>query len=220
MRGTKVSKESSYSSKHVSKVSAKESNVGGVGKMTKFKSLDDIPDEIPDNFWGRTSDPAKDISNDSYYYVKESPHQVPPDDEDVYTIQNRLGALSIGNKATKAPPLPLDISRMNNAKLKSQQQQLDSPPPKPPSSKYFDYDETEEEEEEELVDQQTFCPTKPKGAVAFTGDTKHSKHGARDSGAGNDFAPPLPYETDKNASSTNQDGSIYFSKKPRPVNFK
>lgn len=67
--------------------------------------------------------------------------------------------------------------------------------PVPPNSKYFDYDNSADN----FDDDETTAS--PQGRSA-------------------EFIPPLPCESKSSKANAGQEDSIYFSKKPRPVNFK
>eukprot|EP01032_Pedospumella_encystans_P017599 gene17599-20047_t len=196
--------QSSYSNSHASKVKVKEPTESG-GKMTKFRSLDDIPDSFPDSVdFDRSSNyspPDREEYSTGYDgYKGSSAKQERVEDADLYGVRQAIASMKVApaaNVTGKAPPLPYD--HMKSAKdakyVESKHVNMEHHVPVPPNNKYFDYDNSADNFDD---DETTASPQ----------------------GRGAEFIPPLPCESKSSKTNAGQEDSIYFSKKPRPVNFK
>ena len=208
MKGGRSKTTSSYSVSHAAKSKAKESVVSGNGgKMTKFKSLDDIPDAAQDYDWSNNNDQnandnspvyqnssRQDNSFDNYYIseVKISP---------VKELNNDFAAVSINQG--KVPPLPYDQKR-GHAINTNESNSNNNRATIAPQSKYFDYDNSADDFEADEIN-------------SLPSPVQRSKQSNQKEIASSP-APPLP--CDMGGSVVGESDSIYFSKKPRPVNFK
>ncbi|KAJ1413073.1 hypothetical protein B484DRAFT_172185 [Ochromonadaceae sp. CCMP2298] len=232
----------SYAVSH-DKKTGKNGDAGG--KMTKFKSFDEIPDSF--DAWAgdenertvrvtaQVSSPVRwhsqqqqqpqhqesyGITKESYGITKES-----------YGITQGMASMSFAPSMSSAPPLPYD--HLHSKPPQRQQQQQQQQAPLPPQSKYFDYAEEEEEygggggddysenanDPPGMRQAQQPQPQQPQRQGARVGGGGGGGNGGGGSGGGGGDVPPLPYESDSRDSKKQQD-SIYFSKKPRPVDFK
>jgi len=191
----------SYSTSHASKAKAKEPTESA-GKMTKFRNLDDIPDTFPDSMdFGSYNPPDHERGIGEYDgYKDRSAKQESEEDSDLYGVRQAVASMKVApaaNVTGKAPPLPYD--HMKSAKdakhVESKHSHMEYHVPVPPNSKYFDYDNSADNFDD---DETTASPQ----------------------GRGAEFIPPLPCESKSSKENAGQEDSIYFSKKPRPVNFK
>lgn len=228
---TRTKANPSYSSSHLSKAKTKETPQ--VGKMTKFRSLDDIPDSFPDsvNYGGSTNDDEDEDEDVGSHFQQDRPahnnlygiHNQTANvscssnrsavNEDDSGIRHAVSSLALSqpksqvpyssNGNGKAPPLPYDQFNPKPIKPPPPTNQV----PALPNSKYFDYDNSADDFENDEI---PYCS--PKNKYNAVNGSKPS-FGAKDA----DFAPPLPCESSSKAAA---EDSIYFSKKPRPVNFK
>jgi len=182
--------------------------------MTKFKNLDDIPDSFPDSM-GADDDFNAEYAHTSQHSCMHTQVQqrssgsvecALQEDADLYGIRQAVAAFKVSAApAGKAPPLPYD--QLNSARGQAPRQ-VTNQIPVPPTSKYFDYDNSPDDFDLD-EDEQRSSParfTKGKGIAAGSSEAE--------------CVPPLPYETISAKGGSGQQDSIYFSKKPRPVNFK
>lgn len=246
MKGAPRNKPSaSYTGSHVNKV--KSTTVAGGeagGKMTKFKSLDEIPDAGPDFDWGSNSDAYGGDNNydDSGYSpsykaaASSPPLRGKPDSrcsagvqsyakQDQYVASGKVDSASKA-KASKIPPLPYDQHK-SASKHVSNQNQNQQQIPAPPSSKYFDYDNGSDNFDD---DDEVYSPKSKMFAIQKANYSSIGAAGGAGQGVGAgsgarspEFVPPLPCETKGAAGgkgAVSEQDSIYFSKKPRSVNFK
>lgn len=199
--------------------------------MTKFKSLDDIPDALQDFEWASDEISFKEDEYDGEFQSKAqsndyedlSPNFQKPvsgGKQNNYLQSHPAGQKEVPTKAgtAKVPPLPYDQSR-SSTKNQRAANQLSNQIPVPPSSKYFDYDNGDDNFDD---DDEVYSP---KSKTFSIQKVNYSAIGG--SGAGRrspEFAPPLPYEanaaSDGGKGAVAEQDSIYFSKKPRPINFK
>lgn len=203
---------SSYASNHASKAKVKEPADAG-GKMTKFRNLDDIPDSFPDSMG------MDDEYIEEYDYKSQQTYIHPPvqqqasvertrkEEADLYGIRQAVATLKVSPAAStgKVPPLPYD--QLNSARGQNTKQAASNQIPAPPNSKYFDYDNSAEDfdlDEDERPSPTRLAKGKNIVAVASAGE----------------YVPPLPCESSSSKGDAGLQDSIYFSKKPRPVNFK
>lgn len=187
--------QSSYSISHASKIKAKEP-AESAGKMTKFRNLDDIPDTFPDSveFSGSnnySSGDKDDLNREYDNYKVSSPKCEREKDFDAYGIRQAVACMKVTPVAHSGGKAPpLPYDSIKIPK----EANIKGHVPVPPNNKYFDYDN---------------------GAEDFDDDeTSASPLG------GAEFIPPLPCESKSGKPGAGQEDSIYFSKKPRPVNFK
>lgn len=240
MKGNRSKPSASYAGSHAQKVksTATTSAAGGEagGKMTKFKSLDEIPDSQPDYDWSNDGNTYEDNYDDDYDN-KQSGFQHQSSDKNVPRSPpstNKPGSISaqsynapmqpvvVGRKAetnqpkghiSKIPPLPYDQTKSANKPSLPVSNQI----PAPPNSKYFDYDNGDDN----FDDDEVYSPNSKAFAIK---KVNYSSIGGAGGAAPRspEFVPPLPCESkasgDKGAAA--EQDSIYFSKKPRPVNFK
>lgn len=196
---SRVNVNSSYTISHANKIQTKQSKDAG-GKMTKFRSLDDIPDSFPDNMDeldDRTTH-STHVQPPLFHNNGESLRQ-----ETAYLNQAIPSLRVLPAQVTgKAPPLPYDnLHSARESIQRSISNATVNQIPVPPNSKYFDYDESADD-----FDADELSPQRTSKTNAVTN--------------GKEVAPPLPCEASSKSGSDQQQDSIYFSKKPRPVNFK
>ena len=234
------------------------------GKMTKFRSLDDIPDSTDDNIWSAQDSNYEDQSNYDDYDNNHSdgkvadsyrpPYQPQPQQQiPVFRPTSNNKPVGATIQTGKAPPLPYESQQQRpgnviasfgqHANLGVNEHQA----PIPPKSKYFDYNNEQEEDETLNLSPQQYTSDERNTKKKSTGVPSPVKkmtaaaipnRAAVPAAAG--FVPPLPYNNASNnvrfgnGVNTNsnydnssavggvdsEDSSIYFSKKPRPVNFK
>jgi hypothetical protein len=206
MKATKQKPAPSYSGSHAVKEKSKVSTNDNGGKMTKFRSLDEIPDASPDYDWGAADSP--DDSNSAYdapqdsqfnnYFIKSAKISSPVEKSPVLAAP------------AKIPPLPYDQSRAAQSKAVYRSPAKPTAPPAQPSSKYFDYDNGDDNFDD---DEMAPLPApSPKKGLRLEASQKT---------AASMPAPPLPCDANQSLGGGSPQGdSIYFSKKPRPVNFK
>jgi hypothetical protein len=204
MKSAKQKPPSSYSVAHASKAKPKVANES-VGKMTKFRSLDDIPDATSDFDWGSSA-----IAPQQEDYFQED-HSFDEYRIKSVKLESPVGKGNSGPSATsntaagKVPPLPYDQSRAAIAKPSAS---LNNNAPVP-ATKYFDYDDGDDDFESDQISLPTPSPKKA---------LRLGEAGAKQGAAAVPMpAPPLPCDTKPNNSEAD---TIYYSKKPRPVEFK
>ena len=196
----------SYSASHAIKAKSKVEEKGG--RMTKFKNLDDIPDASPNYDWNTSSQNEYENKGQADYsfdnYTIRSTNISSP-----INIRQTHNAAEIRQGTTKAPPLPYDQIR---AVVSKPDVVINNNAP-PPNCKYFDYDGGGDDFEADEV-----LPTpSPKKGQRYESREVYTK------GSAAMPAPPLPCDVSPTASQQQQQqlgDSIYFSKKPRPVQFK
>jgi hypothetical protein len=205
MKGVKQKAAPSYSGSHAVKEKSKVVANDNGGKMTKFRSLDEIPDASPDYDWGAAASPEEsrgtyDAPQDNQfnnYFIKSTNISSPVDRKP-----------PAATAQAKIPPLPYDQGRAAQSKAAYRSPPKPTGPPVQPNSKYFDYDNGDDN----FDDDEVLPAPSPKKGIRLEGNQKSAVPMP---------APPLPCDANQSLGGGSPQGdSIYFSKKPRPVNFK
>lgn len=204
MKGAQQKASTSYAAKHATKAKPKVAHES-IGKMTQFRNLDDIPDAMGEYDWehSETNNHLAPIDQSfESYQIKSVKLDSSLDNELVGGPRNGNSTF-VGSNHGKVPPLPYDQSRPTISKP--------APPVgtnvAAPASKYFDYDHGADDFDDDALQ----APS-PKKAIRLV--QQDAQYGAS---APPLPAPPLPCDVKPNNSDAD---SIYFSKKPRPVEFK
>ena len=225
MQNARTKKASSYVSNHAEKLAKRGADAGGVVK--KFKDLDEISDgfNIESTFDtnDRLSMPSVQhkVSQPRVGGIRQPPHEGYMPHHEYIPQQYHSQEEPVNVRVLDQPPLPYEYELKQN---RTNGHISSSMPQAPnaalaPRNKYFDYSESCPDDSHEIIDQDSatdqifFDPCDEKQNIIKDRQAVGIQPSRQTA------APPLPCDGATGSKKTDME-QIYFSKKPRPVQFK